>query len=196
MRIYKTCFIFAILSKKGWGDKGGWISLAGRWGRIGIETWDLTKWENFPGYSESGVAEGRKRIYRRVHWHEGEDKRKVKEPTKEERKESQRDSWIIKHLRGTSSYCSKEWSFSYIYTFGYKRKEGKDSYYGEFDPGSGWTLAGGLIHASRAPRKGSGARVSNTYAIYLKLGDSPGKLGVIRHSIHGWHHLWIKVLAA
>ena len=25
----------------------------------------------------------------------------------------------------------------------------KDIYYGEFDPGSGWTLAGGLIHASR-----------------------------------------------
>ena len=23
-------------------------------------------------------------------------------------------------------------------------------YYGEFDPGSGWTLAEGLIHASRA----------------------------------------------
>ena len=28
----------------------------------------------------------------------------------------------------------------------------------------------------------SGARVSNAYAIYLQVGDSPGKLGVIPHS--------------
>src|SRR5690606_2389983 len=33
--------------------------------------------------------------------------------------------------------------------------------YGEFDPGSERTLMACLIHASRAPRKGSGERVSN-----------------------------------
>ena len=33
--------------------------------------------------------------------------------------------------------------------------------YGEFDPGSERTLMACFIHASRAPRKGSGERVSN-----------------------------------
>ncbi len=43
----------------------------------------------------------------------------------------------------------------------------------EFDPGSGWTLAAGLTHASRgvtisSNRKATtGARVSNAYATYL-----------------------------
>ena len=74
--------------------------------------------------------------------------------------------------------------------------ETKELYYGEFDPGSGWTLAGGLIHASRARtflrKADSGARVSNAYTIYLSEWDSPGKLGVIPHSIFGSHDLRIK----
>jgi len=44
-------------------------------------------------------------------------------------------------------------------------------YNGEFDPGSGLTLAAGLIHASRTGLGSniyeSGARVSNAYATYL-----------------------------
>ena len=38
----------------------------------------------------------------------------------------------------------------------------------------------------------SGARVRNAYAIYLVPGYSPGKLGLIPHSIDEWHHLFIK----
>ena len=40
-----------------------------------------------------------------------------------------------------------------------------------------------------------GARVSNAYATYLIEGDSPGKLGLIPHSITESHGLVIKVLA-
>ena len=46
-------------------------------------------------------------------------------------------------------------------------------YNGEFDPGSGWTLAAGLTHASRGASRGSntlvatGARVRNAYVTYL-----------------------------
>jgi hypothetical protein len=56
-------------------------------------------------------------------------------------------------------------------------------FYGEFDPGSGRTLAACLTHASRAvrPFRGytSGERVSNTWATYPQLRDKPGKLGLI-----------------
>ena len=43
----------------------------------------------------------------------------------------------------------------------------------EFDPGSGWTLAAGLTHASRGAARiacnlvATGARVRNAYATYL-----------------------------
>src|SRR3954452_16116181 len=54
---------------------------------------------------------------------------------------------------------------------------------GEFDPGSGRTLAACLTHASRTvrPFRGytSGERVSNTWVTCLKLWDKPGKLGLI-----------------
>ena len=60
-------------------------------------------------------------------------------------------------------------------------------YNGEFDPGSGRTLAAGLIHASRTGWSSntlvSGARVRNAYATYLLLGDSPKKFGLIPHNI-------------
>src|SRR5690625_7338590 len=56
-------------------------------------------------------------------------------------------------------------------------------FYGEFDPGSGRTLAACLTHASRTvrPLRGytSGERVSNTWVICLALRDKPGKLGLI-----------------
>ena len=57
----------------------------------------------------------------------------------------------------------------------------------EFDPGSGWTLATGLTHASRGAARCSntlvatGARVSNAYATCLSEGDSPSKDGLIPH---------------
>ena len=55
--------------------------------------------------------------------------------------------------------------------------------FGEFDPGSGRTLAACLTHASRAlkPLWGwmSGERVSNTWVTCPSLWDKPGKLGLI-----------------
>jgi hypothetical protein len=41
----------------------------------------------------------------------------------------------------------------------------------------------------------TGARVRNTYATYLKLGDSPGKLGLIPHNTFGLHGLIVKDLS-
>ena len=41
----------------------------------------------------------------------------------------------------------------------------------------------------------SGARVRNTYATYLKLGDSPWKHGLISHSIKNRHLFFIKAPA-
>src|SRR5262245_66535835 len=55
--------------------------------------------------------------------------------------------------------------------------------FGEFDPGSGRTLAACLTHASRTERPlrgcSSGERVSNTWVICPALWDKPGKLGII-----------------
>ena len=55
---------------------------------------------------------------------------------------------------------------------------------GEFDPGSERTLAACFIHASRARKlpsgsEYSGARVSNTWVICLRVRDNLGKLGLI-----------------
>src|SRR3954465_12233936 len=60
---------------------------------------------------------------------------------------------------------------------------GKTHLHGEFDPGSGRTLAARLTHASRARtrlRPGeSGERVSNTWVTHPWYRDSPRKLGLI-----------------
>ena len=57
------------------------------------------------------------------------------------------------------------------------------SLFGEFDPGSGRTLAACLTHASRTERSlrrySSGERVSNTWVICPALRDKLGKLGLI-----------------
>ena len=54
---------------------------------------------------------------------------------------------------------------------------------GEFDPGSGRTLAACLTHASRTERPAcgysSGERVSNTWATCPQLWDNSGKPGLI-----------------
>ena len=62
--------------------------------------------------------------------------------------------------------------------------------YWEFDPGSGWTLAACLRHASRGIglfflrnfEVRTGKRVSNTLVTYLQDGDSPAKAGLIPDS--------------
>ncbi len=68
---------------------------------------------------------------------------------------------------------------------------------GEFDPGSGRTLAACLTHASRTERPlrgySSGERVSNTWATCPQLWDNSGKPGLIL-DIHGLPHGgWWKV---
>ena len=68
----------------------------------------------------------------------------------------------------------------------------------EFDPGSGWTLATGLTHASRGAAWGSntlmatGARVSNAYPTFPLLRDNPLKDGLIPYDIVRWHQKTIK----
>src|SRR3982074_2630340 len=55
--------------------------------------------------------------------------------------------------------------------------------FGEFDPGSGRTLAACLTHAGRTGHAFwlvfRGERVSNTWVTCLVLWDKPGKLGLI-----------------
>jgi hypothetical protein len=41
----------------------------------------------------------------------------------------------------------------------------------------------------------TGARVRNTYATYLQLGDSPGKLGLIPHNTVTLHRVIVKATA-
>ena len=68
-----------------------------------------------------------------------------------------------------------------------KGNETSNSYNEEFDPGSGWTLAAGLTHASRGAARCSntlaatGARVRNAYATCPGQGDKSGKLDLIPH---------------
>ena len=69
-------------------------------------------------------------------------------------------------------------------------------FYGEFDPGSGRTLAACLTHASRAMkllRKWiSGGRVSNTWVTCLIVGNSLSKGRLIPHKIVVSHETAIK----
>ncbi len=62
-----------------------------------------------------------------------------------------------------------------------------DIYDGEFDPGSGWTLAAGLIHARLGGSNVTVARVRNAYATYLSQGDSLWKQGLIPHKAGAPH---------
>ena len=71
---------------------------------------------------------------------------------------------------------------------------------GEFDPGSGRTLAACLTHASRAvrPFRGytSGERVSNTWVTCPQLWDKPGKPGLIPDIHFASHGVLWKVFSA
>src|ERR687884_116901 len=60
------------------------------------------------------------------------------------------------------------------------RSETQTDFHGEFDPGSGRTLAARLTHASRATNQPfgageSGERVSNTWVTCPRLRDNTGK---------------------
>ena len=69
---------------------------------------------------------------------------------------------------------------------------------GEFDPGSGRTLAACLTHASRTGRlkacfyEPSGKRVSNAWATYRKDGDNIPKGVLIPNVVYKAHALYIK----
>ena len=71
-------------------------------------------------------------------------------------------------------------------------------FHGEFDPGSGRTLAACLTHASRTGRlkacfyEPSGKRVSNAWATYRKDGDNIPKGVLIPNVVYGAHALYIK----
>ena len=71
--------------------------------------------------------------------------------------------------------------------------------FGEFDSGSGRTLAACLTHASRTERPlrgcSSGERVSNTWVICPALWDKPGKLGLIPNTPCWLHDWWGKAFA-
>ena len=63
-------------------------------------------------------------------------------------------------------------------------------FWGEFDPGSGWTLAACLIHASRTVRRKlhSGERVSNALVTYPKVWDNSPKGLLIPHVVIGFRN--------
>ena len=61
-------------------------------------------------------------------------------------------------------------------------------YNGEFDPGSGWTLAAGLIHASQGGSNTTGGRVRNAYVTCLLHWDNFLKQRLILDGIIWWHH--------
>ena len=74
------------------------------------------------------------------------------------------------------------------------------SIYGEFDPGSGRTLAACLTHASRTVNSAcggiSGERVSNTWATCPQLWDNSKKLGLIPDMTADRMVWWWKDLSA
>ena len=65
---------------------------------------------------------------------------------------------------------------------------------GEFDSGSERTLAARFKHASRTGRSNtvSGARVSNTWIIYLRMGDNSWKHELIPRNTVGKPFLTVK----
>ena len=79
---------------------------------------------------------------------------------------------------------------------GNKATNEQSNYHGEFDPGSGRTLAACLTHASRAMKflreRISGGRVSNTWATCLIEGNSLPKGRLIPHKIVASHEVAIK----
>src|ERR671910_244548 len=79
-------------------------------------------------------------------------------------------------------------------------RPGFEVIYGEFDPGSGRTLAACLTHASRTVNSAcggiSGERVSNTWATCPRLRDNSKKLGLIPDMTADRMVWWWKDLSA
>jgi hypothetical protein len=66
------------------------------------------------------------------------------------------------------------------------RGDWRQHFGGEFDPGSGSTLAACLMHASRTGSSSDGlrgGRVRNTWATCPEVGDNPWKRGVRPHVV-------------
>ena len=86
-------------------------------------------------------------------------------------KRKNRERWFLKRSEASGA----SWKNRIIY------KE-------EFDPGSGWTLAAGLTHASRGAARGSntlaatGGRVRNAWATCPYPGDNHWKRCLISHN--------------
>ena len=57
------------------------------------------------------------------------------------------------------------------------------NFYWEFDPGSGWTLAACLRHASRTVLRDSGRRVRKTVVTYPRVVNNSSKDGLIHDSL-------------
>ena len=90
-------------------------------------------------------------------------------------------------------YSGQYKQFGYLMPFGIA-----DIIYNEeFDPGSGWTLATGLTHASRGVSKSllgetTGARVSNAYPTCPSYWDSLPKGRLIPNNISELHDIDMK----
>ena len=106
--------------------------------------------------------------------------------------EKKRDHWHTNNNQKSKEKLKRQFFFEWV----------RQTYNGEFDPGSGWTLAGGLTHASRAVfllrKRESGVRVRNTCATYLYLGDSLSKGRLTPHNImiginYYWKLRWIEM---
>ena len=65
------------------------------------------------------------------------------------------------------------------------REIGVFCFFGEFDPGSGQTLAECIRHASRTNLRVSGERVSNTWVTCLVVGNNSPKGELIPHNTFG-----------
>ena len=95
----------------------------------------------------------------------------------------------------------KHYFFVFVFVFVHDTRICLCVVVGEFDPGSGRTLAACLTHASRTERPttfgggySSGERVSNTWVICPALWDKPGKLGLIPDTTNLRMGCWWKAL--
>ena len=93
--------------------------------------------------------------------------------------------------KGWSSYWQNKQADSFLM----ERWSKKIFYNGEFDPGSGWTLATGLTHASRGAAGkearfitlATGARVSNAYPTCPPLGNNLAKVRLMPNDVECRH---------
>ena len=77
----------------------------------------------------------------------------------------QKSDWLLSHMQANKNLVNSNKSSLVLSVPDWKKETKIKKYNEEFDPGSGWTLATGLTHASRGRslRTETGARVSNAY---------------------------------